>query len=160
MSATLQASGSQLLQPNLAIFHAVAVGTDGNNLALTTTSSELTVFTQVNIISGSLYNGSTCRFTAPIAGIYEFEMFFLSGNANDVFRFDFAKNGSLVSFQPQIRLDTSDSTNNDYETGSGGMFVELAANDYISIFGKSDAGNNAFVGSAGTYSYFRGRFVA
>ena len=160
MSATLQASGSQLLQPNLAIFHAVAVGTDGNNLALTTTSSELTVFTQVNINRGSHYNGSTCRFTAPIAGIYEFEMFFLSGNANDVFRFDFAKNGSLVSFQPQIRLDTSDSTNNDYETGSGGMFVELAANDYISIFGKSDAGNNAFVGSAGTYSYFRGRFVA
>ena len=60
MSATLQASGNQLLPPHLSIFHAVAVGTAGNNLVLTTTSSELTVFTQVNINRGNDYNASTC----------------------------------------------------------------------------------------------------
>ena len=162
MSATLQASGSQLLQPNLSIFHAVAVGGTGGggqDLTLGTTTAELTFFTQVQINRGNDYNGSTCRYTAPVAGIYEFEMYFITGNANDVYRFNFAKNGSIENFQPQLRLDTSDTTNNDYEIGSAGMFIELAANDYISVFGKSDAGNDAFVGPQGTYSYFRGRFI-
>ena len=162
MSATLQSSGGQLLQPNLSLFHAVAVGGSGGggiNLTLGTSSAEVTFFTQVQINRGSDYNGSTCRYTAPVAGIYEFEMYFISGNANDVFRFDFAKNGALQNFQPQLRLDTSDSTNNDYEIGSTGMFIELAAGDYISVFGKSDAGNDAFVGPQGTFSYFRGRFI-
>ncbi len=163
MSAILQASGNQLLQPNLSIFHAVAVGGSGGggiDLTLGTSSAEVTFFTQVQINRGSDYDGSSCRYTAPVAGIYEFEMYFISGSANDVFRFDFAKNGSLLNFQPQLRLDTSDSTNNDFEIGSTGMFIELAANDYISVFGKSDAGSDAFVGPQGTYSYFRGRFVA
>ena len=162
MSATLQASGSQLLQPNLSIFHAVAVGGTGGggqDLTLGTTTAELTFFTQVQINRGNDYNGSTCRYTAPVAGIYEFEMYFITGNANDVYRFNFAKNGSIENFQPQLRLDTSDTTNNDYEIGSAGMFIELAASDYISVFGKSDAGNDAFVGPQGTYSYFRGRFI-
>ena len=159
---TIDSSG-RVSQSSLPIFHAVAVGGSGGggqSLALTTTSSELTVFTQVNVNKGNHYNNSTCRFTAPIAGTYEFEMFFLSGNANDVYRFDFAKNGSMANFYPQLRLDTSDTTNTDYEFGSAAMFIELAANDYMSVFGKSDAGNNAFVSPQGTYSYFRGRFVS
>ena len=161
-AARLQASGGQLLQPDLAVFHAVAVGSSGGggqDLTLGTTTAEVTFFTQVNVNRGNHYNNSTCRFTAPVAGIYEFEMYFITGNANDVYRFDFAKNGSILNYQPQLRLDTSDTTNNDYQIGSTGMFVELAASDYISVFGKSDAGSDAFVGPQGTYSYFRGRFI-
>ena len=160
-AARLQSLGGQLLMPDAAVFHVDATGSSGGggqDLTLTTTAAELTVFDSVRVNRGNHFNTTTGRFTAPTAGIYEFYMYFITGNANDVYRFNFYKNGSDLG--KQLRLDTSDTTNTDYETGSIKIYEELEAGDYVSIYGLSSSGNNAFINPTGSYSFFSGRFIA
>lgn len=160
-AARLQSLGGQLLMPDAAVFHVDATGSTGGgnqDLVLTTSAAELNVFNSVRVNRGGHFNTATGRFTAPIAGVYEFYMYFITGNASDVYRFNFFKNG--VDLGKQLRLDTSDSTNTDYEIGSMKIYEELAKDDYVSIYGLSGAGNNAFINPGGTYSFFAGRFIA
>lgn len=161
MSSRLQSLGGQLLMPDAAVFHVDATGSTGGggqDLTLTTTPTELTVFDSVRVNRGNHFNTTTGRFTAPTAGIYEFYMFFITGNASDVYRFAFYKNGSDLG--KQLRLDTSDTTNTDYEIGSMKIYEELAKDDYVSIYGYSTGGSNAFVDPSGIFSFFAGRFIA
>ena len=153
MSATLQSSGGQLLQPTLACFQANAVAT----ISLTTSYVEQTIFTEVEINRGSCFNSSTGRFTAPSDGIYKFSTAMIGGNANDVYRFNFYKNGSDTEFGLRVSTNASGS-----EYGTNGqmeVYLELEAGDYVSIFAKSDAGNNAYGNSGFKYTYFNGRFI-
>ena len=155
MSARIQSQFGQLLYPELPIFVALSNGAGTNAMALSTTMAEITMFTVVSINQGNHYNNSTCRFTCPVAGIYEFGMNFIAGNANDVYRFHFYKNG--VAQNPQLRLDTSDSTNLDYETAFISVYLDCAKGDYVSIYGKSDGGSDKF--SNLSYDYFQGRLI-
>lgn len=161
-AARLQSLGGQLIMPDAAVFHIDATGSSGGggqDLTLTTSATEITsFFNSVRVNRGGHFNTATGRFTAPIAGVYEFYMYFITGNASDVYRFNFYKNG--VDLGKQLRLDTSDTTNSDYEIGSMKIYEELVKDDYVSIYGLSGAGNNAFVNPAGTYSFFAGRFIA
>ena len=152
----IQSQFGQLLYPDLPIFHADAVGTGGINLALTSSFVELTVFTNERVNRGNHFNTSTGRFTAPVAGVYEFENYMISGNANDVFRFQIYVNG--VSTGKELRLDTGDTTNADYLNGSMRIYQNLAKGDYVSVYGRSDGGSNAFI-DGGTYSFFNGRLI-
>ena len=155
MSARIQSQFGQLLYPELPVFVALSNGAGTNAMALSTTMAEITMFTVVSINQGNHYNNSTCRFTCPVAGIYEFGMNFIAGNANDVYRFHFYKNG--VAQNPQLRLDTSDSTNLDYETAFISVYLDCAKGDYVSIYGKSDGGSDKF--SNLSYDYFQGRLI-
>ena len=155
MSARIQSQFGQLLYPELPIFHANSGGSGTNGMSLTSSAAELTIFTQVIVNRGGHFDSSTGRFTAPVAGIYEFGCQFIGGNANDVFRMTFHKNG--VSMNKQLRLDTSDTTNNDYETGTMIVYHELAKGDYVSIFASSNGGSDKFSNS--TYDFFRGRLI-
>lgn len=160
-SARIQSRDGQLVLPEAVVFHVDATGSSGGggqDLTLTTSAAELNVFNSARVNRGGHFNTSTSRFTAPTAGIYEFYMYFITGNASDVYRFNFYKNGSDLG--KQLRLDTSDSTNTDYEIGSMKIYEELEAGDYVSIYGLSGAGSNAFVNPAGNYSFFAGRFIA
>ena len=131
-SARIQSRDGQLLLPEAAVFHIDATGSSGGggqDLTLTSSAAELNVFNSVRVNRGGHFNTSTGRFTAPTAGIYEFYMFFITGNGNDVYRFNFYKNGSDLG--KQLRLDTSDTTNTDYEIGSMKIYEELEAGDYV-----------------------------
>ena len=151
----IQSQFGQLLYPDLPVFVALSNGGGTNAMALSTSMAEITMFTVVSINQGNHYNNSTCRFTCPVAGIYEFGMNFIAGNANDVYRFHFHKNG--VAQNPQLRLDTSDSTNLDYETAFISVYLDCAKGDYVSIYGKSDGGSDKF--SNLSYDYFQGRLI-
>ena len=151
----IQSQFGQLLYPDLPVFVALSNGGGTNAMALSSTMAEITMFTVVSINQGNHYNNSTCRFTCPVAGIYEFGMNFIAGNANDVYRFHFYKNG--VAQNPQLRLDTSDSTNLDYETAFISVYLDCAKGDYVSIYGKSDGGSDKF--SNLSYDYFQGRLI-
>jgi len=155
MSARIQSQFGQLLYPELPVFVALSNGAGTNGMSLTTTLSELTLFTIVSINQGNHYNNSTCRFTCPVAGIYEFGMNMIAGNANDVYRFHFYKNG--VAQNPQLRLDTTDTTNLDYETAFASVYLDCAKGDYVSVYGMSDAGSDKF--SNLSYDYFQGRLI-
>ena len=155
-AARLQSLGGQLLYPDLPIFYAASGGSGANGLALSSSAAEITIFTNVSINRGNHFNSSTGRFTVPVAGIYEFGLQMIGGNANDVYRFVFYKNG--VAQSPQLRLDTSDSTNTDYETGTMVAYYDLLKGDYVSVYGLSDGGNDKY--SNITYDSFRGRLIA
>ena len=151
----IQSQFGQLLYPDLPVFVALSAGGGTNGMTLSSSMAELTLFTNVPLNQGNHYDSSTCRFTAPVTGIYEFGMNFIAGNANDVYRFMFYKNG--VAQNPQLRLDTSDTTNLDYETAFITMYYHSNKGDYWSIYGKSDGGSDKF--SNLSYDYFQGRLI-
>ena len=153
-SARIQSRDGQLVLPEAAVFQANAVAT----ISLTTSFVEQTIFTEVEINRGNCFDSSTGRFTAPSAGIYQFGTAMIGGNANDVYRFSFHKNGSNTEFG--LRVSTN-ATGSEYGTnGQMEVYLELEAGDYVSIFAKSDAGNNAYGDAGYKYTYFNGRFVA
>ena len=153
--STIKNNGGHLTYPNLPIFVAVSNGAGADGMTLTNSMVELTLYTNISINRGNHYNNSTCRFTCPVAGIYEFGMNFIAGDANDVYRFHFYKNG--VAQNPQLRIDTTDSTNNDYETAFISVYLDCAKDDYVSIYGMSDGGSDKF--SNLSYDYFQGRLI-
>ena len=153
--STIKNNGGHLTYPNLPIFVALSNGAGANGMTLTNSMVELTLYTNISINRGNHYNNSTCRFTCPVAGIYEFGMNFIAGDANDVYRFHFYKNG--VAQNPQLRIDTTDSTNNDYETAFISVYLDCAKDDYVSIYGMSDGGSDKF--SNLSYDYFQGRLI-
>ena len=153
--STIKNNGGHLTYPNLPIFVALSNGAGADGMTLTNSMVELTLYTNISINRGNHYNNSTCRFTCPVAGIYEFGMNFIAGDANDVYRFHFYKNG--VAQNPQLRIDTSDSTNNDYETAFISVYLDCAKDDYVSIYGMSDGGSDKF--SNLSYDYFQGRLI-
>lgn len=155
MSARIQSQFGQLLYPELPVFVALSNGGGTNGMALSTTMTELTLFTIEALNQGNHYNSSTCRFTCPVTGIYEFGMGLIAGNANEIYRFMFYRNG--VAQNPQLRLDTSDTTNADYETSFISMYYSCNKGDEWSIYGKSDGGNDKF--SNLSYDYFQGRLI-
>lgn len=154
-AARLQSQFGQLLIPDLPVFVAHSNGAGTNAMALSNTMTEITMFTNVALNQGDHYNNSTCRFTCPVTGIYEFGMNFIAGNANEVYRFHFYKNG--VAQNPQLRLDTTDSTNLDYETAFISMYYSCNKGDEWSIYGRSDGGSDKF--SNLSYDYFQGRLI-
>lgn len=153
--STIKNNGGHLTYPNLPIFVALSNGAGADGMTLTNSMVELTLYTNISINRGNHYDNSTCRFTCPVAGIYEFGMNFIAGDANDVYRFHFYKNG--VAQNPQLRIDTTDSTNNDYETAFISVYLDCAKDDYVSIYGMSDGGSDKF--SNLSYDYFQGRLI-
>ena len=153
-SARIQSRDGQLVLPEAAVFQANAEDT----ISLTTSYVEQTVFTGVDINRGNCFNSGTGRFTAPCKGIYQFGTAMIGGNTNDVYRFDFYKNGVRTEFS--LRLSTN-ATGSEYGTNTSmEAYIELEAGDYVSIFAKSDAGNDAYGNASYKYSYFNGRFIA
>ena len=154
-AARLQSRDGQLLMPDLAVFQANVTAT----ISLTTSYVEQAdVYNEVTINRGNCYNSSTGRFTAPTAGIYQFGVASIAGNTNDVYRFDFYKNG--VGTEYSLRISTN-ATGSEYQNNASmEVYIELEAGDYISVFAKSDAGNDAYGSSNYRYSFFHGRFIA
>ena len=103
------------------------------------------LFDTVSINQGSVYNSSTGRFTAPVAGVYEFSYSILkdddsSGNVTYV---DLYKNGSAYNGAGGRVYDENPST---YAMMSQRLLISLAANDYLTLrlpSGRIYIGTNA-----------------
>ena len=96
----------------------------------TTTGADI-LFNIVTINQGSVYNSSNGRFTAPVAGIYEFSYTFLKDDAQNVTYFDMYKNG--VSYVPNAGSRLYDENPSTYGNMSQKTLVDLAANDYLTL---------------------------
>ena len=114
---------------------------------------------QVNV--GGHYDASNGRFTAPVAGQYQFYTSTIGASANDVYRYFFRRNGTNLGSGRHLRLDNI-STGSEYGTNfANSIMVTLSASDYVSIYFSSDSGNSTYPAGNSTthYSYFSGYLV-
>ena len=145
-------SRGRITMPEQPAFFATAEA----NISLSNSYAELTSFSNAQVNIGTHYNTSNGRFTAPVAGTYQFAVASIGNNAADVYRFRPYKNGSSLN-NYELRIHTEGSA---YGTnGEFCFYVTLAVNDYISIFGYSDGSNNAYGATSFRYSYFRGHLM-
>jgi hypothetical protein len=129
------------------------------SLGTSFTSGAIMIFNTSVYNTGSHYNTSNGRFTAPIAGIYTFTYQALSGTGATVYRFTVYKNGSDYNLTGAtdwqgIRLDCQTDIN--YLQGSKTITISLAAGDYIQIYYSADNGDTL---APGSWSSFQGRLV-
>ena len=115
-----------------------------------TSSNEVVVWDSSKVNTGNHFNNQ--RFTAPVAGVYLFQMFTLSdGNAltNDV---HIRKNGSTL-FSRQRNANS-----NAHETTASSCIISLAVNDYVeAVIGGS--GDIVYGDGGDAWSGFGGHLI-
>ena len=94
-----------------------------------TTGADI-LFDAVTINQGSVYSSSNGRFTAPIAGIYEFNVTYLKDDAENTTRVDIYKNGSRYVSAGGSAFNENPVT---YALTSMTTLLDLSANDYITL---------------------------
>ena len=124
-------SSGRVTKPNHPVFS--AYGVSGGSYA----NNSYWLFPTILVNTGSCYNASNGRFTAPIAGTYHFFWSQIGGNSNDVFRYFFRKNGSDIGSGWHLRLDTG-ASGSEYGIGTREIVIPLAVGDYAQIFYYSD----------------------
>jgi hypothetical protein len=100
------------------------------------------IFNDVNFNTGGHYNGSTGRFTAPVSGVYQFNVIMLTTNTNPSghYYWRVLLNGSTSFVDAYSHNDTA----NTYVHYPASFSLYLSSNDYIEIYisaGTFYAGN-------------------
>ena len=103
---------------------------------------------------GNHYDGSK-RFTAPIAGHYQFHCSLLTGSAAGFGIFQFYINGSAWISSSAFFQAYNYASGND-KTVTGSAIINLSAGDYVSIF-INNSHDHFYWGT--TYSYFGGYLI-
>lgn len=138
-------TGYQLM-PATPVFSAMRrAGTYSNGSNITI------VFDSVHTNIGGCYNTSNGRFTAPVSGIYRFDCFVQkrSGGALNLYWY---KNGSGYD-----RFVYSD-LGGDSPSPGGSIYLNLVANDYISVV-YSHSGGGDIYGASESLTMFSGQLI-
>jgi hypothetical protein len=94
-------------------------------------------------VGGNFDQGGTNRFTAPVAGKYEFHWSYgCNVGSNTVYRTYLWINGTRRE-DSQLRNDNS-KTGSAYTWGSRTLILNLAANDYVELRASSDNGTDFY----------------
>ena len=132
--------------PNQPSFAASRTGGDVTNA--------VAVFNSVKFNVGSNYNNTNGRFTAPIAGKYQFSF---AGMAY----------GASADFQARLRKNGSNYFNNNGSGRGYGTFepygftvlIDLAKDDYVEIYVYSSNSSAKFYMTGATWNIFSGYLV-
>ena len=140
-----------VVNPNRPLFQAYANESSAANEKYSNTEGQ---FSGVVSNVGNHYDG-TKRFTAPIAGHYQFHCSLMSGSAGDYGLFRFNVNGAAWTgsdqwFQHRVYANAND------KTTTASLVLNLSAGDYVSIFIHGTY--NHFYWGAG-YSFFGGYLI-
>jgi hypothetical protein len=102
------------------------------------TQDVVKTFDTIPINVGSYYNNTNGRFTAPVAGIYEFRAGYIGVNGTTT-RLKFFKNGAIVlNGDASVgRLDGI-ASGNELPFGEVTVFLNLAVSDYITLVVSTD----------------------
>jgi hypothetical protein len=143
-------SAGQILTPAQPAFLAYGNG----NGSFNTVVGDYLIYPAVSFNRGNHYNASNGIFTAPIAGVYHFSWSTIGGNDNEVYRSFLRINNSTFLGDYHLRQDTG-ATGAEYGTnGNRSALVNLAANDQVRIFFKTDTNNSMYGRGATSDSYW------
>ena len=113
-------------------------------------SGQITPYDVIDYNIGGHFNGSTYRFTAPIAGNYAFFVSTIGGSSQDTYRTYLRKNGNNVK---QARGPAI----SNYTCTYVFAIFPLVANDYVDVYATSDGGHTYNGGNE--YDYFYGYLI-
>lgn len=127
----IDASG-RVTTPLQPIFYAYTFSND--------TQSATKTFSNVPINVGSCYNNSNGRFTAPVAGVYEFRTSYIGVNGTVTRLYLYLNNSNIYNGDAnQLRIDAT-GTGTELPFGEHSLFVSLTVNDYITLYVTTDSG--------------------
>lgn len=115
------------------------------------TSGQDWIFPSTYVNTGSHYNTSNGRFTAPVAGTYIFFWSNIGNTQNTVYRYRLRKNGVNID---DLHLRLENGTTAYKDNGAMKAMIDLAAGDYINIFFQSDNGTASY--TTNQYPWFGG----
>tara|TARA_R110000782_G_scaffold195637_2_gene285112 strand:+ start:335 stop:733 length:399 start_codon:yes stop_codon:yes gene_type:complete len=115
------------------------------------TGTAVIIFNNVFVNTGSVYNSSNGRFTAPVAGTYSFSANGLKRGGSG--RLGFRKNGSYYG-AGNSQAYHGGSVDSNF---AASIIITLAINDYIEVFVSNDAGD--FYGNSNSHNGFSGYLI-
>ena len=101
-------------------------------------------------------NFANSRFTAPVAGVYHFDVSVFVSTVVSGSGFSYIvllKNGSIIA--PYSHSDTNNITS--YDTLSLSRTVQLAANDYVQVYVFNDPNHRVY--NSTSYNHFSGHLI-
>lgn len=126
----------------LHVYGAITTSTHPMFVAFSNSTQEPTSVTQILYTGttanrGNHYNAPNSRFTAPIAGVYQFHVrwWMHTGTSGTAYLYLY-KNGSVFTEQ----RNNEPTTRTEYETISSVFTVTLAVNDYIEVYAYGSGG--------------------
>ena len=134
-------TGSHVSFPDKPAFMAVMTSSQASNNDL--------VFDKVIFDQGNNYDNTTGIFTAPVAGVYQFTLVYLSDDASGNHDCEMKHNSTIVQY---LRVDQDFTKHN---TASGTVVVDMAANDTFQC--RCNVGE--VYGSASHWTTFSRHFV-
>jgi len=138
----------------LPIFHAYR----SSNYSIGT-SAAILIYDITKVNQGSHYSTATGKFTAPVAGIYEFAWASIATTTNIVYRYLLAINGTIESAKDELRIDNT-ATGNEYGTNAEfSRYISLSANDTVEVQVEAGSAATGYGNANFAYTYFRGRFI-
>ena len=151
-------SGGRVKLPANPMFAAYRV----SNYAVGGSYTEI-VFDQEDFDVGGNYNVSNGRFTAPVAGIYEFRLATIDMAHNTCVRWRVRVNGAdqAGGVREHRKDQTGHGNANSYSVNSEyTSIIQWSAGDYVSNWVLSDSGTHTAYGSTSyRYNYFMGKLL-
>lgn len=128
------------------------------NASGTTYTNTVVPFETTILNNGGHYSTANSRFTAPIAGIYEFHVAALvrAMSSTGYTEFGFRKNGSNIGQRGNAYIVSSGTG---HSSGVITAVLSLSANDYVDVFSITQQAPCDFYGQ-GSLTTFQGKMIA
>ncbi|XP_041646492.1 complement C1q-like protein 4 [Cheilinus undulatus] len=108
------------------VIFSAAIGGDGRHIGPFDTDTVLIYKTAITNI-GNAYNTATGVFTAPVSGVYYFNLFYHAGGEHGVFLILY-KNSQMIVSTAGLRTDNDPSDN-----GGNAVFLQLQPGDQVFV---------------------------
>ena len=125
-------------------------------------TSGVVVFDSTSTNIGSNYNTSNGRFTAPVAGMYQFNMQVLLeslSNGNQCECSMFLNGGGTYNFGPRVKYQADYTGWDGYVSLIGTISIYLNASDYVQVSQQSGGTRTIYGNAGGVWSTFSGFLI-
>ena len=150
------AAAGQITMPNQPAFRAF------RSSSVSVANSGIVVFDSTITNIGSNYNTSNGRFTAPVAGMYQFNMqvlFESLSNGNQCECTMFVNGGGTYNFGPRVKYQADYTGWDGYVSLIGTISIYLNASDYVQVAQQSGGTRTIYGNATGVWSTFSGFLI-